>query len=182
MSNTTVANRYARALVDVAVERGEVESVVADLTKFASLLSGHEELRLVFANPTIPLERKRGVLQALLDRLSFQPTTANFLRLLLTNSRLHQLDPMVQAVHRELDTRAGIVAAEIVTARALATEQRDALERQLATATGRRVRLQFRIDPTILGGLVARIGSTVYDGSIRNQLTQLRQQMLDARS
>jgi F-type H+-transporting ATPase subunit delta len=122
------------------------------------------------------------VLQALLDRLSFQPTTANFLRLLLTNGRLHQLDPMLQAVHRELDTRAGIVAAEIVSARALAADQREALERQLADATGRRVRLQFRIDPTILGGLVARIGSTVYDGSIRNQLTQLRQQMLDARS
>lgn len=79
MSITTVANRYARALVDVATERGQVETVLADLTKFAGLLSGHEELRLVFPNPTIPLERKRAVLHSLLERLSFQPTTANFL-------------------------------------------------------------------------------------------------------
>lgn len=182
MSITTVANRYARALVDVATERGQVETVLADLTKFAGLLSGHEELRLVFSNPTIPLERKRAVLHSLLERLSFQPTTANFLQLLLTNGRLHQLDPMLQAMRRELDARAGVVAAEIVTARALAAEQQEALERQLAAATGRQVRLHFRIDPSILGGLVARIGSTVYDGSIRNQLTQLRQQMLEARS
>jgi F-type H+-transporting ATPase subunit delta len=182
MNITTIANRYARALADVSAERGVVDQVLADLTKFDGLLGSHAELRQVLATPTISLERKRGVLDALLARLTFQPTTVNFLQLLLANGRLHQLDQMLRALSRELDARAGIVAAEITTARELNGDQRDALERQLSTATGGRVRLQFRTDPALLGGLVARIGSTVYDGSIRNQLTQLRQQMLNVRS
>ena len=180
MSIATIANRYARALADVSIERGEVSEVSGDLHRFAALLAGHAELREVFASPAFTLERKRAILGELLGRLDLRPTSANFLQLLLANSRLHQMDQVLQALTRELDARENVVSAEIVTARELGEEQRHNLEERLGTATGTKVRLSYRVDPTILGGLVARIGSTVYDGSIKNQLTQIRQRLLNA--
>ncbi len=180
MSVATVANRYARALADVIIERGEAGEVLANLGSFADLQSGHAELREIFASPVIAVERKRAILNDLLARLDLRPTSVNFLQLLLRNSRLHQLEQMLRALRRELDARSNVVSAEIVTAREMDEAQKSELHQKLTAVTGKQVRLSYRIDPEILGGLVARIGSTVYDGSIRNQLTQMRQRLLNA--
>jgi F-type H+-transporting ATPase subunit delta len=178
MSITTIANRYARALADVIVERRETSEVVKELIDFERMMDEHSQLRDVFASPVIATERKRGVLDDLLARIGPRQTTANFLRLLLSNSRLHDLDQMLRALSRELDTRKNIVSAEITTAREISEQEKAALQRQLKGTTGKEVRLQFRTDPEIIGGMVTRIGSLVYDGSIRNQLAQMKRRLL----
>jgi len=180
MSVTTVANRYARALADVITERGEMNEVVADLNNFAGLMSGHEQLRDVFASPVISLERKRAVLGDLLSRLQLRPTSNNFLQLLLANSRLHTLDQILRALARELDARTNIVSAEVTTARDIGEQEKTMLRDRLRAASGKDVRLRFRTDPQIIGGVVTRIGSLVYDGSIRNQLAQMKQRLMNA--
>jgi F-type H+-transporting ATPase subunit delta len=177
MSVATIANRYARALADVITERHEVADVVGELSRFAQLIEQHAELRQVFASPVVPVERKRGVLNELLARLKVRPTTANFLQLLLNNYRLHHLDEVMRALARELDVRTGIVSAEVTTAHAIGELERELLRKQLRAVTGKEVRLQFRTDPKIIGGVVTRVGSLIFDGSIKNQLAQMRQQL-----
>lgn len=189
MSVTTVANRYARALADVisehgserGSERGEVIGVQDDLRRFAELQAEHQQLRDLFASPVINVERKRAVLDELLKRLVLRPIAANFLQLLLTNSRLHQLDEMLRALGREIDLRTGVVTAEVTTAREIDENQKSQLQSSLKSATGKEVRLSFRTDPSIIGGVVTRIDSLVYDGSIRNQLAQVKQRLLGVR-
>lgn len=180
MSVTTIANRYARALADVITARGEMSEVVAELSGFAKMMAQHEQLRDVFASPVISTERKRNVLNELLSRLSLRPSSSNFLRLLLDNQRLHNLDQMLRALSRELDLRTNIVSAEVTTARDISEQEKTMLRDKLKAATGKDVRLQFRTDPNVIGGVVTRIGSVVYDGSIKNQLAQMKQRLMSA--
>jgi F-type H+-transporting ATPase subunit delta len=177
MSITTVANRYAKALADVIMERGQTLAVSDEITAFSQVIEQNPELREVFASPVIALERKKAVLNDLLARLQFRPTTNNFLQLLLTNQRLHQIEVVRASLMKELDERAGVVSADVTTARALAANEQEHLLQQLETATGKRVRLQFKTDPDIIGGIVTRIGSLIYDGSIKNQLALMKQQL-----
>src|SRR5215813_166160 len=180
MSVTTIANRYARALADVLVGRGETNEVVKELIGFERMMDEHPQLRDVFASPVIATERKRAVLDELLARISPRQTTANFLQLLLSKSRLHDLDQMLKALSRELDTRTNIVSAEVTTAREISEREKTNLRDRLRAATGKDARLQFRTDPQIIGGVVTRIGSLVYDGSIKNQLAQMKQRLMNA--
>jgi len=127
----------------------------------------------------IPTERKRAVLDELIARISPRQTTANFLQLLLSNSRLHDLDHMLRALSNELDSRMNIVSAEITTAREISEKEKAAIQKQLNATTGKEVRLQFQTDPAIIGGMVTRIGSLVYDGSVRNQLAQMKRRLMN---
>ncbi len=181
MSVTTIANRYGRALVDVMSERGQVSEVLADLDRFAALLKEHSQLHNAFASPVIPQARKRTVLKELLARMNPNRTSENFLRLLLEHYRLHRLDIMLAAVRRELDVRAGIVTADVTLAREAGEDEREKLRERLKSATGKEVRMKIKTDPNIIGGVVVRIGSRIYDGSIRNQLSLLRQQLAEAK-
>jgi F-type H+-transporting ATPase subunit delta len=178
MIGTTIANRYARALADIIVERRETDEVVKELIDFERMMSEHSQLRDVFASPVIGVERKRAVLDELLSRIGLRQTSANFLRLLLNNSRLHDLDQIMNALSRELDTRMNIVSADVTTAREIGQQEKAALQSQLKAVTGKEVRLQFRIDPAIIGGVVTRIGSLIYDGSIKNQLAQMKRRLM----
>jgi F-type H+-transporting ATPase subunit delta len=180
MSITTIASRYARALADVITERRETNEVVSELSQFAGMMRQHEQLRDVFASPILQIERKRSVLNQLLARLELRRTSNNFLHLLLDNSRLHELDQMLRALSRELDARTSIVSAEITTAREIGEQEKSMLRDKLKGATGKEVRLQFHTDPNIIGGVVTRIGSLIYDGSIKNQLAQLKRVLMDA--
>jgi F-type H+-transporting ATPase subunit delta len=179
MTGTTIANRYARALADVIIERNETNEVTKELTDFERMMSEHSQLRDVFASPVIAAERKRAVLDELLTRAGLGQTTANFLRLLLNNSRLHDLGQMMNALSRDLDARMNIVSAEVTTAREIGQQEKAELESQLKAATGKEVRLRFRTDPAIIGGLVTRIGSLIYDGSIKNQLAQMKKKLME---
>jgi F-type H+-transporting ATPase subunit delta len=178
MSVATIANRYARALADVSVEKRESNEVAAELKQFATMIEGHTQLHEVFASPVIAPERKRAVLNELLNRFKARQTVQNFLSLLLVNNRLHQLTPMVRALEKELDGRMNIVTAEIITAREINADEQKLLHEKLKAVTGKEVRLQYKTDPDIIGGVVTRIGSKIYDGSIKNQLAQMKERLM----
>ena len=177
MSLQTVARRYAGALADVAIERREEREVQNELEHWASLIESHSQLKEVFANPTIPYDQKKKVLEELISRSRVKETTASFLRVLLKNQRLSQLGEVVARYSYVLDERGGMVAASVTTARPIPEELRNNLHEALITATGRKVRLDFDTDERIIGGLVARIGSTIFDGSVQNQLERLSEDL-----
>lgn len=177
MSLQTVARRYATALADVAIERREERDVQHELDQWAEMVEANPQLKEVFANPTIVYDHKRKVLEELIGRTGVRETTASFLRVLLKNGRLSQLRDIAERFGLVLDDRGGLVAAHVTTARPLPEDLRSSLHDTLAAATGRKVRLSFETDETIIGGLVARIGSTIFDGSVQSQLDRLANEM-----
>jgi F-type H+-transporting ATPase subunit delta len=177
MSVHTVARRYATALADVVLQRGEAREVQQELIVWADMLRSNSNLREVFANPTIGLDQKRAVLSRLIEIAKPRPTTANFLKVLLQNQRLTELGEINRKFAEVLDDRAGVVAARVTTARPVAAETRQTLQTKLSNLTGKSVRIEFDTDPEMIGGLVTRIGSTIYDGSVRNQLQQIKEKM-----
>lgn len=173
MSLLTIARRYATALADVVIEKGEANEVQVELRQWEAMLNQNPELREVFANPTVAYDQKRAVLSELITRSKVRSTTANFLQLLLKNQRLTELPEINNRLEQVLNERAGIVAARVITARPIASDIREAIQSKLKGLTGKKVHIDFQTDTDIIGGLVTRIGSTVYDGSIRTQLELL---------
>lgn len=173
MSLQTVARRYASALADVVIERKEEREVQKEIDLWASMIDSNPQLKEVFANPTVSHDRKKLVLQELIARTRVRETTASFLRVLLTNQRLAQLPEIAARFGLVLDERSGVVAAEITTAKPISEELKKALHDALASATGRTVRLTFATDEAIIGGVVARIGSTIFDASVESNLERL---------
>ena len=170
MSVQTVARRYASALVDVVLERGEAREVQDELLAWEKMFQASSMLPEVFRNPTIALDKKRAVLNKLIERAKPGPTTANFLKVLLQNQRLTELGEINKKFAELLDERAGMVAATVTTARSVPENAQQTLQAKLLSLTGKKVRISFTTDPELIGGLVTRIGSTVYDGSVRNHL------------
>jgi F-type H+-transporting ATPase subunit delta len=177
LSVQTVARRYAVALADVAISRGDERQVQSEIESWASMIDANPQLKEVFANPTIPYDQKRRVLQELSSRTRVGATTSGFLQVLLKNQRLAQLKEVVERFRLLLDERSGVVAARVTTARPVAPEQQQALQEALSSHTGKYVRLNFTTDETIIGGLVTHIGSTIFDGSIESQLQRLAVEM-----
>ena len=180
MSIQTVARRYASALADVVLDRGEAKEVQAELQEWEKLLQANANLQEVFRNPTIALDDKRAVLSKLIERAQPRGTTANFLKVLLQNQRLTDLAEINRKFASLLDERAGMVAATVTTARPVPDNTQQTLQEKLATLTQKKVRLDFEEDPDLIGGLVTRIGSTVYDGSVRSHLQQIKEKMAGA--
>jgi len=177
MSVQTVARRYASALADVVLERGEAREVQEELLAWEKMFQASPVLPEVFRNPTIPLDKKRAVLNKLIDRSKPKPSTANFLKVLLQNQRLTDLGEINQKFAEILDLRAGMVAATVTTARTVPENAQQKLHTKLLSVTGKKVRINFMTDPELIGGLVTRIGSTVYDGSVRNHLQLIKAKM-----
>jgi F-type H+-transporting ATPase subunit delta len=177
MSIQTVARRYASALADVALERDEAKDVQQELREWSELLEANANLQEVFRNPTIPLEKKRAVLSKLIERAKPRSITANFLKVLLQNQRLTELAAINRKLADILDERAGMIAAKVTTARPVPESSQETLRERLASLTRKKVRVDFEQDPELIGGLVTRIGSTVYDGSVRNNLQQIKEKM-----
>jgi F-type H+-transporting ATPase subunit delta len=179
LSLQTIARRYATALAEVAVERREEAQVQQEIDGWASLIEANAQLREVFANPTIPYEQKRNVLEELISRTRVRETTASFLRVLLKNQRLAQLKHVAERFGQVLDERRGVVAANVTTARPIPEELKNTLHETLAGTVGRSVRLSFATDETIIGGVVTQIGSTVFDGSVQGQLERLAAELVN---
>lgn len=177
MSVQTVARRYAAALADVALENGEAREVQAELIDWDRMMQSSTDLQEVFRNPTIALDQKRAVLNRVIERARPRPTTMNFLKVLLQNQRLTELGEINKRFADVLDDRAGMVAAAVTTAKPVPDATQKQLIEKLTSLTNRKVRVDFETDPELLGGLVTRVGSTVYDGSIRNQLQQIKEKM-----
>jgi F-type H+-transporting ATPase subunit delta len=177
MSVQTMARRYASALADVVLERGEAAEVQAELVQWEEMIQSTPNLLEVLRNPTVALDQKRAVLNNLIERAKPRPTTVNFLKVLLQNQRLTDLGEINRKFAETLDERAGMVAAKVTTARAVPDSSQQQLHAKLTGMTGKKVRIDFATDPDLLGGIVTRIGSTVYDGSVRNQLQMIKEKM-----
>lgn len=177
MSLQTVARRYASALADVVIERKEEREVQQEIDQWASMIEANPELKEVFANPTVVYDDKKKVLEALIARTRVRPTTASFLRVLLRNQRLAQLKDVAERFGQVLDERGGVVSANVTTATPLPENMKNTVREALSAATGRTVRVSFSTDETIIGGLVARIGSTIYDGSVQSRLDRLSEEL-----
>lgn len=174
----TVARRYATALADVVISRGEAREVLDELSAWERMMRENSTLLEVFSNPTIPYDKKQNVLSALIARAKVRPTTANFLQVLLRNQRLAELGEVNKRFAYVLDERAGVMSAEVKTARPVPAAAQEALRSKLASMTGKNVRLSFETDEELIGGIVTRIGSTIYDGSVRNQLERAKAQLI----
>lgn len=173
MSLQTVARRYSTALADVAIERREEREVQKELDQWAAMIESNPQLKEVFVNPTVVHDQKRKVLEDLIARTRVRDTTASFLRVLLKNQRLAQLRDIAARYSQVLDERAGMLAGSVTTARPISEDLKKTLHETLSEAAGHTLRLTFETDETIIGGVVARIGSTVYDGSVQSHLERL---------
>ena len=182
MTNKTAAIRYARALLDVAVkEQADLELVEHELSQFADLFAQFPLLQKVLLNPAVPVPRKRAAVGDLLAQAMFTPMVSKLLALLADRDRLVLLPDLLAAYRDRLLDYRGVVRAEVTTAAPLDAPRAEAIQKGLAALTGRTVRLAAKIDPSIVGGLVARIGSTVYDGSITRQLERMKETLQGTR-
>jgi F-type H+-transporting ATPase subunit delta len=180
MANEAVARRYSTALADVVAKNGDADAVKAELKEWEVLIAGNAELQEVFGNPSIPHAKKEGVLNALIKRSGSSKSVANFLRVLLQNGRLIDLRDINDRFATVLEERGGIVSGEVISARELAEAQKKELAQNLEKLTGKKVKLEFEIDEDIIGGVVTRVGSTVYDSSVRTQLQNLKEQLMES--
>jgi F-type H+-transporting ATPase subunit delta len=178
VTNKTAAIRYARALLDVAVkEKADLELIENELSQFADLFKQYPLLEKVLLNPAVPVPRKRAAVADILAQAKFTPIVTKLLTLLADRDRLVLATDLLAAYRDRLLDHRGIVRAEVTTATTLDARRTEAIQQSLAVVTGRTVRLATKVDPSIIGGVVARIGSTVYDGSITRQLQKIRQQL-----
>jgi F-type H+-transporting ATPase subunit delta len=173
LSSQAVARRYATALADVLEGRPEAREVQTELLEWQQMISSNPLLQQMLNNPTIGYEQKHAALNELISRTRVRQTTANILQVLLKNHRLSDLAAINEKLALVLDERAGVVSAQVTSARPLDNSSRTLIEQNLRGITGRNVRVDFVVDEKLIGGIVTKIGSTVYDGSIRNQLEEL---------
>ena len=176
----SVAKRYAKALVEVAAASGEQEAVARDLRAFADVLRDQHTLRQVLANPSVPRRDAAAIVREIGTAMRLLPLTVTFLQIALEGGRLSGLDAILEAYELLLDERLGRLKAVVTSAVPLDGETRERLRRRLATVTGKEVYLEVQTDPGLLGGLVARIGSRLYDGSLKTQLARLRDELARA--
>jgi F-type H+-transporting ATPase subunit delta len=174
----SLAKRYAKALVEVAAAARELDPVARELGEFAALLRGQRQLRQFFANPSIQRRDKVGAYEQIAARLAVRPLTRTFLRVLLEAGRLGELENVLRAYEGLVDERLGRVKAVVTSAVPLPAETQERLRQRLQAELGKQVYLEARQDPGLLGGVVTRIGSVVYDGSLKMQLRRLREELV----
>jgi F-type H+-transporting ATPase subunit delta len=177
MSTRASAARYARALLDAVAKTGNPEQVEQDLTAFSALVARTPDLQKAFSNPAIPVTAKRGIVEKLLAQGGISGLAAKVLLLLAERDRLGDVGDFAAAYRERLMEFRRVVRAEVTTAAPLAPERLADLEKRLAAATGRRVTMTTRVDPALIGGAVARVGSVVYDSSIATQLERIRERL-----
>lgn len=180
MSLRTSANRYAKALFDVALsENTELSKVGSDLSEVTALLTENTELRLALERVGVPDHARTAVMEQVADRLGLAPQVKKLVVVLTESRRLNLLEDLAEAFHERLLAHQNIVRADVTSAAALSPDKTKALADSLAKVTGKNVELTVTVDPELLGGVVARIGSTVYDGSVKTQLERLRHELVE---
>ena len=173
------AARYARALADVVLEaRLNPADVQQQLEDFAATFAGSKELREVLLNPSLPTAKRVSILDAVNRRIGCGPKVRNFLAVLISRERLASLSEIVEEYRLEMNRRLDISDAEILTARPLQDQERAKIEKEVAELAGTRVKATFLEDKSLIGGAIVRIGSTIYDGSVRGRLERLRERLV----
>jgi len=172
----SVASTYARPFADVVLSRRlDADRSLAELRTIASLLADSSELRRVWENPAIPADQKRRVLDVIAQRNGVLIQVRNLVAVLIDHRRIHFLDPIILQLAKELDARLGFAEAEITSARELGAAEKREFEAQVGKLTGKKVRARYGQDASLLGGAVVRVGSTIYDGSVKGQLERIKE-------
>jgi F-type H+-transporting ATPase subunit delta len=176
-----IASRYARALVEVVLEqRLDAEIAREQLNSFAEAVRESVELRRVWESPAVTAEQKRAVLDAIVGQMGAFKAIRNLMAVIIDHRRIPMLDEIARHFAVELDAQLGFVEAQISSARQLSTEEKRELESQVERLTGKKVRAHYALDAGLLGGVMVRVGSTIYDGSIRGQLEKMKQELITA--
>ena len=174
----SVASTYARAFADVILDTHlDAARSIAELRAIASLLAESSDLRRVWENPAIPAEQKRRVLDVIAERDGVSKQTRNLVAVLIDHRRIHFLEPIIRQLEKELDARLGFAEAQITSARILGDAEKQEFEAQVGKLTGKKVRAHYDEDQSLLGGAVVRVGSTIYDGSVKGQLERMREEI-----
>jgi F-type H+-transporting ATPase subunit delta len=181
MSGRASAARYARALLDVSIKEADPVRVGDELSRFADLVDQHADLRETLKNPRVSTLAKRNVIAGLSERLTLSSPLSKLLAMLADRDRLPLVSDLNEVYQERLREHLQILQAEVTTATPIDAAYASTLLERLQAATGRRVTMTTRVDPALIGGLVARIGSTVYDGSVATRLAKLREQLLHER-
>jgi F-type H+-transporting ATPase subunit delta len=180
VTNRSSAARYARALLDVSRKEGDPLEAERDLSAFVSLAAGHPQLGRALVNPSIPAPRKTALVSELLARLATTPIVRKLLVMLAERDRMVLLPDLLDDYRRRLMDFQNIVQAEMTSAVPLPADTVQAIERAIAERTGRTVSMTAGVDESLLGGVVTRIGSVVYDGSVRRQLEKMKDALTSA--
>src|SRR5271167_1405748 len=174
----SVASTYARAFADVVLSAHlNAERCIAELRAISSLLAESSDLRRVWENPAIPAEQKRRVLDGIAERDGISKQVRNLVAVLIDHRRIRFLEPIIAQLEKELDARLGFAEAEIISARPLGDAEKREFEAQVGKLTGKKVRARYGQDASLLGGAVVRLGSTIYDGSVKGQLERIREEI-----
>jgi F-type H+-transporting ATPase subunit delta len=172
----SVASTYARAFADVILDTHlDADRSIAELRAIASLLAESSDLRRVWENPAIPAEQKRRVLDVIAERDGVSTQTRNLVAVLIDHRRIHFLEPIIRQLEKDLDARLGFAEAQITSARLLGDAEKQEFETQVGKLTGKKVRAHYEEDQALLGGAVVRVGSTIYDGSVKGQLERMKE-------
>lgn len=170
----TIAQHYADALADVAISQRNAETISGELRDFLALLQESEQLQILLSSPAVSRANKHAVAQSLVERMKASRTLRNFLFVVIDKRRMALLPEIQQAFETQLDERQGIARASVISARDLKEVEKKQLRAALERLSGQRVEARFDLDPALIGGAVVRVGSTIYDGSVRTQLQRLR--------
>jgi len=180
MTFSGVAARYADALADVVTARGSAlkpQEALGELRAFEAVLRTSADLKNALVSPAVPASRKKAVAARIGEALGMSRIARNFLFVLIDHRRIAGLAEILQIFEQKLDERLGYASAQVVSARELTEAQRGALSAELEKLAGKRIRMRVSVDEKLIGGVVARIGSTVYDGSVRGRLRSLERRL-----
>ncbi|MBI2391381.1 MAG: ATP synthase F1 subunit delta [Deltaproteobacteria bacterium] len=178
MIGSVVARRYARALIDLGVETNTLDALVRDITAIAELVDQNAELRDVRDNPQVPIGARKAVFAEVTQRLGAGQMAKNTIMLLADNGRLRVLPAIARALREEADRRAGIVRAQVTSATPLSDAYVARLQQVLEARFARKVVVQRTVDPTLIAGVVTRVGDTIIDGSVRARLNELKSELM----
>lgn len=180
MAGSTLCLRYAKALLDIGVERKIQDQIGRELDRVGAVFASAPELLELFRNPKFRVVDRKGVLAELLKRVMVSPVTRNFLFLLAEKGRMGYLKGIIEAFHSLADESSGRIRAQVTVASALTEPELSRLRTILGKLTGLSVVIEAREDPTLIGGVVTRIGGKVYDGSVRAQLDTLQARLRES--
>ncbi len=172
--SSTIAKRYARAFFDIAAEENRYEEYYGELLKFSSIVEKSDDLKDFLDNPIFDHDDKKAVVKTILDKISLSGIAANFLNLLADKQRINALPEIVQCYREMMDEALKKVRVQVKTAFPLSVELSDGLAESLERLTGKQVEMTIEEDPSLLGGVVVKVGDTLYDGSIKSQLNNIR--------
>lgn len=174
---SVAANRYATALID-ALHPEKTELGLQQLQQFAALLTNQPDSRRFLENPAMAGERRARILKEIASAYGFDQRVANFINILAARNRLPILEEIIEEYQRLMDKRLGIVRARVTSARPMDAAQQQEVARKLEQITGKQVRMEVATDPALIGGVVAQLGSTIYDGSVRRQLQAFKARLV----